>query len=92
MNSLEKARLEINEIDREMAELFCRRMECSSVIGAYKRDNGLPVRDVAREAQLIEKNGSYVKNKAIASYYIRFIENIMELSREYQAELRGEEK
>ena len=25
-NSLEKARLEINEIDKQMAELFCRRI------------------------------------------------------------------
>lgn len=84
MNELENARKEIEEIDSRMAELFARRMEMSAVIGEYKRENSLPIRDHERERELAEKNLSYIGNEDIKPYYAEFLKKVMELSREYQ--------
>lgn len=85
MNELKKARIEIDEIDRQMAELFEKRMEISAVIGAYKRKNSLPIRDAHRERELIESNLYHIGNSALKPLYIRFMDKVMELSREYQS-------
>lgn len=85
MNELEKARNEIDGIDRQMAELFEKRMEISAAIGAYKRKNSLPIRDAHRERELIESNLSHIGNSALKPLYIRFMDKVMELSREYQS-------
>ncbi len=47
-------RAEIGRIDSEMMELIRRRMEASREIGLTKQKEGLPVRDKAREREVIE--------------------------------------
>ena len=49
MNELEKSRVEIDEIDREMARLFERRMNVCADIAKYKKEHALPIFDPARE-------------------------------------------
>ena len=90
MNELENARKEINEIDREIAALFERRMKMSALIGKYKYENALPVRDAERERLLTEKNLSYITNSEIKPYYVDFLGRIIDLSCEYQQKLREE--
>lgn len=87
MTELESARAEINNIDKQMAELFERRMEMSAKIGDYKRKHALPVLDSQRERELTEKNLSYIKNGALKPLYIEFLTKLMELSRKYQSEI-----
>ena len=84
MNDLENARKEIEQIDRELAELFERRMEMSALIGKYKAENGLPVRDPDRERMLTEKNLSYLKNAELQPYYADFLRKVIDLSCEVQ--------
>ena len=84
MNDLENARKEIEQIDRELAELFERRMEMSALIGKYKAENDLPVRDPDRERMLTEKNLSYLKNREFQPYYVGFLRKVIELSCEVQ--------
>ena len=48
-------REQIDGIDRQMVELYCRRMETARAIGRYKREKGLPVLDSERERQLLNK-------------------------------------
>ena len=48
-------RKQIDGIDRELVELYCRRMETSRAIGRYKRENGLPVLDSERERNLLNR-------------------------------------
>ena len=48
MDELKECRLGINEIDEEMARLFEKRMGYAKRIAAYKKENGLPVRDPGR--------------------------------------------
>ena len=53
MNKLDDARQEIDLIDKQMAELFSRRMEASKNIANYKKLNNLPIANKEREAKII---------------------------------------
>ena len=87
MSRLDDARKAINEIDKEMATLFCRRMEAASVIAAHKKEHGLPILDTAREREVITRNSEYVADPVMRDSYVRFIEETMRISRAYQARL-----
>ncbi|MBQ9121196.1 MAG: chorismate mutase [Clostridia bacterium] len=84
MNKLEIARKEINTIDRQMAELFEKRMAAARLVAEYKQENGLPVFDPAREAEVIDRNSAFVSDPELRSYYINFLKYNMKLSRNYQ--------
>ena len=55
MDKLLNARNEIDSIDAQMAELFCRRMKASAEVAKYKQENGLAVFDAKREEEVINK-------------------------------------
>ena len=52
---LQRTRSAIDRIDREMVGLMCERMRLAAEIAAYKRENGLPVGDPAREREILER-------------------------------------
>ena len=85
--SIEELRQNINSIDREMAELFRERMAVSCDIAEYKRECGLPVRDAAREDEVVRRGTERIDDPALRPYYRRFIKQNMALSRAYQSEL-----
>jgi len=87
MNELEAARQDINEIDRQMAGLFVRRMAASERVLEYKRGHGLEIFDAARERQVIEQGLLRVEDEALRPYYRSFIKAVMDISKEYQHEL-----
>ena len=87
MNELENYRKEITETDRQMAELFEKRMEIVRSIAEYKKERGLSILDAEREAQIIEKNRSYISDCEIEGYYVSFLKNTIEQSRKYQSKL-----
>ena len=84
MDSLQDARQKINEIDKEMAALFESRMQAVKVIAEYKKERGLPIFDAAREQAVIEKNSAYIRDYDIRSYYVRFLQDEMAVSKQYQ--------
>ncbi|MBR2044208.1 MAG: chorismate mutase, partial [Clostridia bacterium] len=45
MTDLDKARQRINEIDRQMASLFEKRMDAVKRVASYKKEHGIPVDD-----------------------------------------------
>ncbi len=87
MSDLLKARQAINDIDKEMAELFCRRMEAASVIARHKQKVGMPILDASREREVIERNAEYVSDPIVREYYVNFISETMKVSRAYQSRL-----
>ncbi|MGI6279286.1 MAG: bifunctional chorismate mutase/prephenate dehydratase [Acutalibacteraceae bacterium] len=87
MTELEKARKIINEVDKEMARLFVRRMEAVKSVAEYKKIHGMQVFDPAREDELIERNSALVENEELKSYYINFLKSNMEISKKYQHRL-----
>ena len=89
MDKLSVAREEINRIDREMAKLFCERMEAVKSVAEYKKERGLPILDSTREEAVIKNNSAFVEDDLLRSYYINFLRNNMELSRNYQSRLNS---
>ncbi|MBR4073564.1 MAG: chorismate mutase [Clostridia bacterium] len=87
MNELDKARQIINDVDREMAALFEKRMEAARTVAFYKKENGIPVTDTARDKEVINRNAALVENEELRSYYINFLRNNMELSKAFQHRL-----
>ena len=84
MDELQQAREEIDRVDREMAQLFVRRMRAVEQVADYKRAHGLPVFDGAREDAVIAKNSARVEDEDIRPYYVEFLRDTMKASRHYQ--------
>ena len=84
MSELQKAREIINSVDKEMAELFERRMGAVEIIAKYKKDNGLPIDDALREEEIIKKNSSLIQNEDYRSYYVNFLKGNIKVSKDLQ--------
>ena len=84
MEDLKKTREEIEKIDREMRELFEKRMTAVEKVADYKKEHGLPIKDEEREEYLIRKNSELLGKKEIGDYYVLFQQKLMELSCAYQ--------
>ena len=56
--NLNDIRKEIDQIDDELCELLCRRMECSLQVAAYKAENHLPVFNSGREEEILQRVGT----------------------------------
>ncbi len=87
MNDLEKARQIINEADKEMARLFEMRMDAVRLVTEYKKENGIPVEDLAREEEMIKRNSGYVSSEEYRSYYVNFLKSNIEISKSMQRKL-----
>ena len=92
MRELEETRGEINQIDKEMAALFVRRMDCAADVIDYKKNKELPIFDGAREQAVIEKNLAYIEKEDYKDYYKDFITHLMNLSKSYQRKLNNGDK
>ncbi len=84
MNEIEQCRKEIDEIDKELVNLFERRMDVAIRVANYKKENDLPIYDEERESKVIKKNVDNLKNKNYDLLARRFFLSIMELSRNLQ--------
>ncbi len=87
MNKLDVAREKINDIDKKMSELFCERMKAAEMVAEYKKENGLPIFDPARENAIIDNNSKNLACPEYAQYYINFQRDVMKISRKYQEKL-----
>ncbi len=87
MSELEKAREIINEVDRQMAELFEKRMYASELVAKYKKEHGLSILDATRENEVVRRNSEMIKNSVYREYYAGFIKEMMRISRSYQSRL-----
>ena len=88
-NKLEEARKTINEVDKQMANLFLQRMKAVETVYQHKKENGLPILDEKREAAVIENNSAYIEDEILKGYYIDFLKNIMSISRSYQHRMQN---
>ena len=84
MSELQTAREIINNVDREMAHLFEKRMDAVKLVVAYKKEIGLPIDDFGREEEIIKRNSEYIENEEYRSYYINFLKNNIKLSKDLQ--------
>lgn len=80
---LDTLRCEIDAIDRQLLDLFQKRMNISKNIALYKSENGLAVFDPIRETAKL--NDIYCKScKDFSEYNKEFFTVIMNLSKDYQ--------
>ena len=91
MTDLDKARQMINEVDREMARLFERRMDAVRLVAAYKKEHGIPVEDTSREEEILRRNAEWIEIEEYRSYYVSFLRNTIELSKSMQRNLLDEQ-
>jgi chorismate mutase/prephenate dehydratase len=84
MDKLEKARIEIDKIDKSMAELFEKRMKCVEDVIDFKLENNLPILNTNRESEVIKKNSDLIENPLYTGFYERFIKQLMDISKLYQ--------
>jgi len=81
---LDVLRKEIEAIDKEMLELFIKRMDISYQIGSYKKEHHLPIFDEKREKALLEKQKELLDNEVLWPLYKEFLKEVMRLSKAFQ--------
>lgn len=81
---LNQLRQEIDAIDRQLVELFVRRMDVCARIGDYKKENGLPILSPIREREKLTEVMAQA-GPEMASYVRALYPLLFELSRSYQS-------
>lgn len=80
---LNELRNQIDAIDRELVELFKKRMNVSAEVAEYKRQTGMNVLDSSRERALLSKV-SELSGEEFEEYTRTLYATILDLSRSYQ--------
>ena len=84
--NIEELRNEIDGIDKELVELFVKRMNVTAQVAEAQRESGKPVYDPGRERQLLQKvsdlAGEEMESQTRILYHL-----ILSLSRAYQSRL-----
>lgn len=84
MNELDKLREKIDNIDKQLLELFLARMNVCSGVADYKRKSGMPVLDTAREKQVLSNKLKLLKEPGSETEVYEFFNAIMAISRARQ--------
>ena len=77
MSTLEELRAQIDDIDAQMVALFEQRMNVTRQVGEYKKEHGMPVLDRGREAEVLAKKESMLKNPYLKTEVKDFFSSIM---------------
>lgn len=88
--TLEALRSEIDSIDKELLDLFLRRMDVAGQVGAYKAARNLPVLDAQRERELLAHKASLAP-QGYGGDVRAFFEATMAISRRRQRRLVEED-
>ena len=79
---INELRQEIDSIDKQLTELFEKRMKTAANIAAYKKENGLAVYDRERERKVFNKV-TEMTSPEIQNYTKTLYQTIFDLSRSY---------
>lgn len=83
---LKQCRNEIDKINKDMLELFIRRMKISDDVARYKAENGMPILNRAREREILSEM-TELAGEEFENYAKVFYSVIMDLSRSRQSTL-----
>lgn len=83
---LNGARKEIDRIDEKMVELFEARLQISESIASYKKAHQMPIVQPEREAEVIKRAISRLKNPRYQEATQIFFETMMTLGKKLQKE------
>ena len=88
--SLASLRARIDAADRRLCDAFAERMAVSAEIAAYKKENGIPVLDPAREREKLDEAAANVPEELREDVRTLY-RTLFELSRNAQSRLTGGE-
>ena len=83
MEDLSIIREKINNIDNQLIELWQERMELCLSVAEFKKENNLPILDVQREKELLDRIKGMAGDE-LGDYSVSLYETIMSISRSYQ--------
>ena len=81
---IDSARVQINEIDKEIVSYLEKRFNLVLQIGKYKSENNLPIYDEEREKNVKENCIMFLNNRQYAKCIEDIYNQIMESSKELQ--------
>lgn len=90
MRDLKDIRIEIDDVDQKILNLFTKRMELACQVAEYKIANNKKVYDKERENEKLEKLASYVEDDFSQQAVKELYTQIMSISRKKQFALLGE--
>lgn len=83
---LKDLREELNQIDRQLVTLLDRRFEISRRVGQVKMEKGLPILDLKREEEILERNREWLAGSGNADVIDSVYRLIFAESRSLQGE------
>jgi len=86
---IQELRQEIDNIDKELVDLFCRRMAVSAQVADYKRKHKMPIFVPAREREILQRLSAQAGSE-MANYTRVLYSMLFELSRSYQSKRNDE--
>lgn len=89
MDELNTLRNEIDDIDRQLVDLFRRRMDVTRRVGEYKAARNIPVLDQDRERRLLQNKGELAGDE-LRPAVITLYQTILSLSRRQQRDMLRE--
>lgn len=92
MEDLTRYRNEIDEIDKELIQLFEKRMNTVLEIAKHKMKNNTTIFQKDREEKVLSKAVNNLDNKAYSQETIQFFNSIMEISRGLQKRIMDDDR
>ena len=83
MENIQSLRGEIDQIDREIVNLFNQRLAVAYKIAKYKKEHNLNILDQKREDELLEKIKG-LSQKDYVEETLKLYESILLISKDYQ--------
>lgn len=90
MKTLEECRKEIDEIDEQMMALFAKRMAVAKDVVTYKMAHDMEIFQPDREKLVVEKNVARLQEESLKKYGEKYIQAVMDISKDYQSEFLKE--
>ena len=87
MKTLEESRIEIDEIDNKIIELYEKRMQVVKDVVEYKIENNIPILDANRESSMLNKNLKKINNEEFKKYYEDVLKGYLKASKEMQQDI-----
>ena len=84
--NLDEIRKQIDEIDAQISELFCRRMDLVKNVAEYKIKNSLPVFHPGREQYILDQ-ARLRAGETYGDYAAALFQRMMEMSRRMQEKM-----
>lgn len=85
MKDLKTCREEIDAIDKEIIALFEKRMHVAKDVITYKLAHDMQIFQKDREKEVIQKNVDRLEDKSLEAYAKTFVQDTMNLSKNYQS-------